>query len=86
MASALAGTVAQVTGPSSGIGEAAAMALAKAGAVVAQSARQAERQYELVEKVTSAGGEAIALPSDISVEPEDIRAVEDTVSRIRRLV
>ena len=48
MPRALEGKVALVTGASSGIGEAAAQALAAAGAAVAVSARRADRLQELV--------------------------------------
>ncbi len=85
VAGALAGKVALVTGASSGIGAAAVIALSEAGAVVAVSARRAERLCELVEKIAAAGGEALVLPSDVSVEAEAIRVVEDTVSRLGRI-
>ncbi|CAN7347840.1 SDR family NAD(P)-dependent oxidoreductase [Phenylobacterium sp. LjRoot225] len=85
MAGALAGRVALVTGASSGIGEAAAAALAEAGAVVAVSARRAERLEDLVRRIEAAGGKAIALPGDVSDEAVATRVVEETVARLGKL-
>jgi len=82
MAGTLAGKVALVTGASSGIGEAAAVALAEAGATVAVSARRADRLAGLVERIEAAGGKALALPGDMTVEAEAIKAVEDTVAHL----
>ena len=85
MAGALSGKVALVTGASSGIGEATAIALAEAGASVAVSARRADRLEGLVKKIEAAGGKALALPGDMTVEAEAIQAVEDTVARLGRI-
>lgn len=81
----LSGKVALVTGASSGIGEATAIALADAGAAVALSARRADRLEALVGRIEGAGGKAIGLPGDMTVEAEAIRAVEDTVARLGRI-
>lgn len=81
----LAGKVALVTGASSGIGEAVAIALAGAGVSVAVSARRADRLGKLVERIESAGGKALALPGDMSVENDAVKAVEDTVARLGRI-
>lgn len=85
MAGPLAGKVALVTGASSGIGAAAAIALAAAGATVAMSARRKDRLDELVEQIEAAGGKALALPGDMMVEAEALQAVEDTVARLGRI-
>ncbi len=85
MSKQLTGKVALVTGASSGIGEATAIALAAAGATVAVSARRAERLAELIKRIGSAGGKALALPGDMAVEAEAIKAVEDTVARLGRI-
>jgi NAD(P)-dependent dehydrogenase (short-subunit alcohol dehydrogenase family) len=58
----LASRVALVTGASSGIGEATALALAAAGASVALVARRADRLDDLAERVRASGGGALALP------------------------
>lgn len=81
----MAGKVALVTGASSGIGEAIAIALAGAGATVAISARRANRLADLALRIEAAGGNALALPGDMTVESEATKAVEDTVARLGRI-
>ena len=85
MTKLLADKVALVTGASSGIGEAIALALGEAGAAVAVSARRADRLTGLVEAIEKAGGKAVALPGDMTVEAEAIKAVEDTVAQLGRI-
>lgn len=85
MAGALAGKVALVTGASSGIGEAAALALAAAGAAVAISARRAERLDDLAERIVAQGGHALVLPGDVTEEAVAVRAVDETAARLGRL-
>jgi len=81
----LADKVALVTGASSGIGEAAALALAAQGATVAVAARRADRLAGLVERIQAAGAKALALPCDLTVEAEAIKAVEDAVAKLGRV-
>ncbi len=85
MAGLLDGRVALVTGASSGIGEAAAIALAKAGARVALSARRADRLATLVQRIEATGGSAIALPGDVVDEAAAKAAVERTVAHFGRI-
>jgi len=85
MAGQLAGRAALVTGASSGIGEAAAIALAAAGASVAVSARRADRLADLVKRIEAAGGRAIALPGDIADEAVATATVEKAVEAFGRL-
>lgn len=81
----LADKVALVTGASSGIGAAIALALAAAGATVAISARRADRLQSLVRRIEAAGGKALAIPGDMTKEAEAIGAVEETVARLGRI-
>lgn len=85
IADRLAGKVALVTGASSGIGEAAALSLAAAGASVAVSGRRKERLDSLVRRIEKAGGKGLALPGDVSIEADATRAVNDTVARLGRI-
>jgi short-subunit dehydrogenase len=62
----LKGKVAVLTGASSGIGWATAVALARAGATVVGSARREERLKELVEGIERRGGTALAVACDVS--------------------
>lgn len=81
----LSGKVALVTGASSGIGQGIALSLAQAGATVALSARRADRLAGLVAQIEGLGGTALALPGDMTVEAEAIKAVEDTVAQLGRI-
>ena len=63
-----------ITGASSGIGRAAAVALAAEGATVVASARRAELLDTLIADITAKGGRAIAVPGDVTREA-DMRAV-----------
>ena len=62
--------VAIVTGASSGIGRATALALAKAGAKVAVGARRTDRLEELAGEITAAGGQAFHQRLDVSERSE----------------
>lgn len=85
MPDSLRGKVALVTGASSGIGEATALALAEAGAAVAVSARRAERLTDLVTRIEKAGGKALAVPGDMANETDATKAVTDTVAQLGRI-
>jgi clavulanate-9-aldehyde reducatase len=76
MAGPLDGRVAAITGASSGIGEATAVALAAAGAAVALGARRQDRLRALVERVESEGGRALAVEVDVTDEDEARAFVE----------
>ncbi len=66
----LSGQVVAVTGASSGIGEATALACAEAGAAVALAARRAERIDALAKRIVQEGGQAIAVPTDVGEEEQ----------------
>jgi len=60
--------VVAITGASSGIGEATALACAQAGAKVALGARRADRIEELAARINADGGRAVAIETDVSDE------------------
>jgi NADP-dependent 3-hydroxy acid dehydrogenase YdfG len=81
----LAGTVALVTGASSGIGEAAARELAAQGADVALLARRAERIGALAEELRQGGRRALAIEADVSERAQAEAAVERAAAELGRL-
>jgi NAD(P)-dependent dehydrogenase (short-subunit alcohol dehydrogenase family) len=68
MTSELSGTSALVTGGTSGIGRATALALAGLGAQVALSGRDENRGDQVVKEIRTAGGRAVFLPADLRDE------------------
>ena len=77
--------VALVTGASSGIGEATALALAARGARVAVAARRRDRLEALSDRIRTAGGTAHVVVADFSDEVQAQRAVADAEAEFGRL-
>jgi NAD(P)-dependent dehydrogenase (short-subunit alcohol dehydrogenase family) len=72
----LSNQVVVVTGASSGIGRATALEFGRRGAKVVAAARNEHALATLVEEVRAAGGEALAIRTDVAV-PEDVYALAD---------
>ena len=81
----LEGSVAVVTGASSGIGRATALALAIEGATVSLAARRVDRLDALVEEIGSTGGTAKAIPTDMRDQQQITAMVESTRSAFGRI-
>lgn len=77
--------VALITGASSGIGRATALAFAKAGAHVSILARREKELNETAQQVFRLGGKAEILVGDVTEEPFVERAVQQTLARFGRL-
>jgi NADP-dependent 3-hydroxy acid dehydrogenase YdfG len=66
----LSGKVVAITGASSGIGEATALAAASRGAAVSLAARRTDRIDALARRVTGEGGRALAITADVGEEDQ----------------
>jgi NADP-dependent 3-hydroxy acid dehydrogenase YdfG len=85
MAEDLDGTVALVTGASSGIGQATAVSLAARGASVALAARRSDRLEELATQIREGGGTALTITADVTDQEQAKHAVATTVEELGRL-
>jgi NAD(P)-dependent dehydrogenase (short-subunit alcohol dehydrogenase family) len=77
--------VAIVTGGSSGIGKATAIAFAREGAAVAIAARRQKPGLETVDQIKHAGGNAVFIPTDVSKSEDIERLITTTVEKFGRL-
>src|SRR5204863_5411609 len=77
--------VALVTGASSGIGAATALALAGEGARLAIAARRVERLNDLATRIRQSGGEALPIKADVTDEAQASAMVEETRQAFGRL-
>lgn len=79
--SILLGRVVIITGASSGIGEACALAFAAKGAKVVLAARRIDRLTALVDRLEAAGSEALAVATDVTEEDAVAALFEQAMTR-----
>lgn len=81
----LSGKVALITGGTSGIGKATAIALAQAGAKVVVAGRRQVEGEETIRQIQALGGEGFAVPADVSKEPDVQMLIEKIMTHYGRL-
>jgi glucose 1-dehydrogenase len=81
----LKGKVAIVTGATSGIGEAVAIAYAKEGALQTLTGRDAGRLGEIEKRVRQAGSDCLCIQADLSRVSDVRKVVQGTVERFGRI-
>lgn len=77
----LRGAAVVVTGASSGIGRATAIAFAKAGSSLVLAARREDRLSELADEISRHGGRAVPVPTDVT-RTEDVAALVDATHEV----
>lgn len=81
----LQGRVAVITGASSGVGHETARLLARERATIVAAARRRERLEALVAEIAGAGGQAIAIPTDVTDPDQVNRLVESAINLFGRV-
>ena len=81
----LEGKIAIITGANSGVGEATAIKFAAEGAKVVITARRAEPLLAVAKKIEEAGGEVLAIPSDISKVEDAKKVVAMTLEKFGKI-
>jgi NAD(P)-dependent dehydrogenase (short-subunit alcohol dehydrogenase family) len=81
----VSGKVVIITGASSGIGAATAKLLACRGASVALAARRADLLAEVEREIISGGGQAVAIPADVTRDADIETLVRQTLAAYGRI-
>lgn len=82
MTARMDGSVAVITGASSGIGKATALALHEAGAAVALLARRTDKLDELAQRITDEGGRPHVVEVDVTDEDQARAALDETAATL----
>lgn len=77
--------IAIVTGASQGIGKAIALTFGREGAKVVATARTTAAIEDVVDQISEAGSEGLAVTADLSVEADIGRIADETLARFRRI-
>ncbi len=85
MSKNIEGKVVVITGASSGLGEATARLLSAQGASVVLGARRIDHIQSLADELTSSGGKALAISTDVTHSDEVKRLVEEAVLTYGRI-
>jgi NAD(P)-dependent dehydrogenase (short-subunit alcohol dehydrogenase family) len=81
----LSGKVIVITGASSGFGKGAALEFARSGASVVVAARRDELLDELVQQCEAAGGQALAVPTDVSQQDDVQNLAQQAINTFGRI-
>ena len=85
MANKIEGKVVVITGASSGLGEAAARLLSAQGATVVLGARRSDRLQSLANELSSSGGKALAVATDVTHRNQVKRLVDTAAQKFGRV-